>query len=50
VDGRDAVWAAVQERVVDLEASFEEGEAREDTGDEDVDDGGYWRWQSMECI
>jgi hypothetical protein len=32
VDGRDAVQVTVQERVVDLESSFEEGEAREDTG------------------
>jgi hypothetical protein len=34
VDGRDAVQVAVQERVVNLESSFEEGEAREDTGDD----------------
>jgi hypothetical protein len=48
----------VQERVVDLESSFEEGEAREDTDDdsffvldedEDVDGGGYWWWQSTEA-
>jgi hypothetical protein len=57
VDGRDAVQVAVQERVVNLESSFEEGEAREDTdtdddsfvldGDEreDVDGDGYWWWQ-----
>jgi hypothetical protein len=34
VDGRDAVQVAVQERVVSPESSFEEGEAREDTGDD----------------
>jgi hypothetical protein len=51
----------VQERVVNLESSFEEGEAREDTGDgsfvlgaegsgdEDVDGGGCWWWQSTEA-
>jgi hypothetical protein len=63
VDGRDAVQVAVQERVVDLKStSFEEGEAREDTGDdsfvlgaegsggdEDVDGDGYWWWQSTEA-
>jgi hypothetical protein len=61
VDGRDAVQVAVQERVVDLESSFEEGEARAETGDEsfvlgaegsddeDVDDDGYWWWQSTEA-
>jgi hypothetical protein len=60
VDGRDVVQVAVQERVVNLESSFEEGEAREDTGDdsfvlraegsgdEDVDGDGYWWWQSTE--
>ena len=59
VDGRDAVQVAVQERVVNLESSFEEGEAREDTDDdsfvldgderEDVDGDGYWWWQSTEA-
>ena len=57
VDGRDAVQVAVQERVVNLEFSFEEGEAREDTDDdsfvldedEDVDGNGYWWWQSTEA-
>jgi hypothetical protein len=51
----------VQERVVSLGSSFEEGEAREDTGDEsfvlgaegsgdeDVDGNGYWWWQSTEA-
>jgi hypothetical protein len=34
VDGRDAAQVAVQQRVVDLDASSEEGEARGDTGDE----------------
>jgi hypothetical protein len=34
VDGRDAVQVTVQERVVDLDSSSEEGGAREDTGDE----------------
>ena len=57
MDGRDAVQVAVQERVVNLESSFEEGEAREDTDDdsfvldedEDVDGDGYWWWQSTEA-
>ena len=57
VDGRDAVQVAVQERVVNPESSFEEGEAREDTDDdsfvldedEDVDGDGYWWWQSTEA-
>jgi hypothetical protein len=58
VDGRDAVQVAVQERVVNLESSFEKGEAREDTDDsfvldgderEDVDGDGYWWWQSTEA-
>jgi hypothetical protein len=43
--------------VVDLESSFEEGEAREDTDDDsfvldedgDVDGDGYWWWQSTEA-
>jgi hypothetical protein len=47
----------VQERVVDLESFFEEGEAREDTDDdsfvldedEDIDGDGYWWWQSTEA-
>ena len=47
----------MQERVVDLESSSEEGEVREDTGDdsfvlnedEDVDGDGYWWWQSTEA-
>jgi hypothetical protein len=50
----------VQQRVVDLDFSSEDGEAREDTGDEsfvlvaegsddeDIDDDGYWWWQLME--
>jgi hypothetical protein len=50
------VQVAVQERVVSLESSFEEGEEREDTDDdsfvlddnEDVDGDGYWWWQSTE--
>ena len=57
MDGRDAVQVAVQERVVNLESSFEEGEAREDTDDdsfvldedEDVDGDGYCWWQSAEA-
>jgi hypothetical protein len=57
VDGRDAVQVAVQERVVNLESSFEEGEAGEDTDDdsfvldenEDVDGDGYWWWLSTEA-
>ena len=59
MDGRDAVQVAVQERVVNLESSFEEGEgeASEDTDDdsfvldedEDVDGDGYWWWQSTEA-
>jgi hypothetical protein len=45
--------------VVNLESSFEEGEAREDTdtdddsfvldGREDVNGDGYWWWQSAEA-
>jgi hypothetical protein len=46
---------------VNLESSFEEGEAREGTGDdsfvlgvegsgdEGIDGGGYWWWQSTEA-
>jgi hypothetical protein len=60
VDGRDAVQVAVQERVVNLGSSFEEGEAGEDTDDtdddvfvldedEDVDGDGCWWWQSTEA-
>ena len=57
MDGRDAVQVAVQERVVNLESSSEEGEAGEDTDDDsfvldedgDVDGDGYWWWQSTEA-
>jgi hypothetical protein len=50
----------VQERVVDLESSSDEGGGRGNTGDEssvlraegsgdkDVGDDGYWWWQSKE--
>jgi hypothetical protein len=59
-DGRDVAQVAVQERVMDLDSSSEEGDAREDTGDEsfvlgaegsddeDVGDDGYRWWQSTE--
>jgi hypothetical protein len=36
-DGRDAAQVAVQERVVGLDSSSEEGGAREDTGDENYE-------------